>query len=143
MAPPTVLRSPELEEAMKDMALCPFCGSRQGLEGMRFVHIEARMLGEKWYYVECWMCGGRAPSSHTPVDAVKRWNDRTAKEWTPLGDISVVLPAGQKFGYLVVQNDGKTATFIDYIEEEVSENKDGIAAQVDVNLGDFRISKNR
>lgn len=135
-----VMRNEEIDQAMKDAATCPFCGARQGTAAdIRFVRYEIRMRGERHFYVSCWICGGRGPEMETPLLAIERWNDRTFKTWQPLGAHSFQLPGAQKYGTLLVYDDGQHISLIDYIEQELMP-PDGIVSKIDVDLGRFRIA---
>ena len=140
MAQPNVVRSEEIDAAMKDAATCPFCGASQGtVPDIRFVRFEMRLRGEKFYYVSCWICGGRGPEMETPLLAIKRWNDRQFQTWQPLGAHSFQLPGVQKYGTLLIHEGGQHISLIDYIEQEVMP-PDGIVSKIDVDLGHFRVA---
>jgi hypothetical protein len=56
----------------------------------------------------------------------------------PADGVSYLLPEGQKYQHMLVYEDG-TVTLFDYIEQEVTEDGSGVIAQVDLNLGKYRI----
>lgn len=139
MTEPSVVKSEEIDLAMRDAALCPFCGANQGtVPEIRFVRVEYRARGERWFYVSCWVCAAKGPSESTPLQAIRRWNDRQHKEWTPLGPHSYQLPT-QKYSTLLVHEGGQHISLIDYIDQEASP-PDGIVSKVDVDLGHFRVA---
>lgn len=141
---PQVYRSEEVDQAMKDAALCPFCGASQGTNPLvRLVRYELRLRGEKWFYVSCWLCGAEGAKSQEPLEAIRAWNARPTPVWTPLGPHTYLLDGVQKYSHLMVHDGGDVVTLFDYIEQEVSPNKDGIQAKQDLHLGRFRICDKR
>jgi hypothetical protein len=125
-------------------ASCPFCNG-PAAKKERWISKQTDKSGmrsskQKRYYYECLLCGAQTSSSEYENIALMNWNNRPSQVWTPLpeGAGSYLLPGVQKFGHLLVHEQGKV-TLLDYIEEEVSPEGDGIAAQADVDLGHFRV----
>jgi hypothetical protein len=141
---PEVYTNEAVDKAMKDAALCPFCGATQGVDPRtRFVRVRVKTAGERWFYVSCWICGAAGADALEPLEAVKNWNQRGHRVWTPLGAHSFLLPGPQKYSHLLVQEGQQQVSFIDYLEEEISVAKDGVQAQTDVDLGKYRVCEVR
>lgn len=109
---------------------CPFCGSNM----KKLENWWNRLTGfgpRQHFYISCNMCGARGADGDTPDLALDNWSRRQSSSWVPLGPHSYVLPS-QKLGTVLVWDDMKNVSFIDYLDEEIQE-------QVDVNLGHFRL----
>ena len=127
------IRSPEIEGMMQTTGLCPFCNARQGIDPRtRVVYIRRGAHGIARYYVRCWMCGGCGPEEVTAAEAIESWGRRPSKQWTPLSDHAFILPDPQRYGDLMVLDDGKTVKFLDWVDDTVQ-------SEVEIKLGHFRI----
>jgi hypothetical protein len=123
---------------------CPFCRG-EGMLRNRWITKQGERSGpnytkRKLWYFSCVMCGAQGGVADTPGEALDNWNRRPTRSWQPLPDdtVSFLLPGGQKYQHLMILEAGKVR-LIDYIEPECTEDGSGVAAQVDVDLGRFRV----
>lgn len=124
---------------VKHPDLCPFCNAAGAVLRTEWRTVARRKALRHFY--ECWMCGARGGESEYPEGALLAWNGRPKRAWTPLPAYggSLLLPGGQKYGHLLV-GEGDLVSFIDYVEEEVSAEGNGVASLVNVRLGNFRVA---
>lgn len=115
---------------------CPFCGS----EGKKLESFwVSKPTPHQKHRITCQMCGGSGAVGNSPEEAIDNWSRRTESGYYPLGEHTYLLPGGQKYSHLMIHGDG-TISLIDYVEQETMP-PDGIAAQLDVNMGKFKISR--
>lgn len=109
---------------------CPFCNCQEKKVESFWVRKPAP---RRLYKVTCWQCGGSSGVGDSPEEALMNWTSRPTSGYHPLGEHSYLLPGGQKYQHLLVHDRGNIS-LIDYVDEH-------IAAQIDLDLGEFRISK--
>jgi len=114
------------DELQRQLLPCPHCNGGALLK--------KRGNSISYWVARCAICRAEVKGT-TAEDAFSGWNQRPTYALHPLPMGSYVLPAGQKYQNLLVFEDGKVS-FIDYVDEN-------IAAQVDVDLGHFRICTRR
>ena len=137
----SLLPNPELNTLV---SACPFCrGEGQLMERWTTTQGEkSGMRGSKrlFFFYECVICGARGGSAETKEIALMSWNSRPTNVWQPLpaAGASVLLPGGQKFGHLLVLEQGRIK-LLDYIEQELTQDGSGVQAEQDVDLGPFRV----
>jgi hypothetical protein len=114
----------EKERAQKTLLPCAHCNSG-GL-------LEKKGHSISYWLVSCLVC--RASVKGTSMTAaVDGWNRRPSQTLVKLPVASYLLPAGQKWSYVMI-HDNNMVSFMDW--------QDGnLVGQIDVNLGHFFLSR--
>lgn len=114
----------ERDRLQKTLLPCAHCNSGGVLK--------KRGNSISYWVVKCTVCRAEVGGGNAEV-ATDNWNRRPYRTLVKLPAQSFILPAGQKWSYVMVHEDN-TVTFMDW--------QDGnLVGQIDINLGDFFLSR--